>query len=72
MVLGGLGRWWVVKFDRRAILSSVCDLSGSGVLEIIKILIPIHTAAIKLFFFKKVSLRNFVSAKDFDTALKKF
>ena len=25
MVLGGLGRWWVIKLDRRAILASVCQ-----------------------------------------------
>ena len=49
-----LGRRWVVLLTRRAILASVCDLSGSGVLEILKILNPTHTAAIKLFFFLKV------------------
>ena len=46
MVLGGLGRLWVVMLDHRAKLASVLDLSGSGVFEIIKIMIPIHTAAI--------------------------
>ena len=25
MVPGGLGRWWVIKLDRRAILASVCQ-----------------------------------------------
>ena len=46
MVLLGLGCWWVSMLDGRAILDSVRDLSGSGVFEIIKIMIPIHTSAI--------------------------